>query len=84
MRYGIDESTGVCIECSLGQKFDKDTDGFCKPTQSLSKTELKYGAGKTQATVNLEDQCWTKDNPDCYKCCITEDETSCSLCSDEE
>ncbi len=69
-RYGIDESTGVCIECSLGQKFDKDTDGFCKPTKSLSKTDLKYGPGKTQATVNLEDQCWIKEDVESYKKCV--------------
>lgn len=81
MRYGVND-LGECQKCANGEIFDSGTKQ-CKVATVFTKSDMRFGKGKSPSS-NLEDQCWIKDNPDCYKCCITNDDTSCSLCSDEE
>ena len=81
MRYGVND-LGECQQCAKGEIFD-GTSKQCKVATVFTKSDMRFGKGKSPSS-NLEDQCWIKDNPDCYKCCITNDDTSCSLCSDEE
>lgn len=71
VRGGADKDTGVCKRCSLGEYFDEN-DSQCKSALGLSKTDLQYGKGKSNEG-KLEDQCWTKTNPDEYRCCVSKD-----------
>ncbi len=74
VRGGAD-ANGVCKRCDLAQYFD-ETDGTCKTALGLSKSDLQYGRGKSN-TGNVKDQCWTKTDPDAYKCCVIGDWESC-------
>jgi hypothetical protein len=65
-RFGIDK-LGVCIKCDDGQIF---VEGECKKADTLSKTDMLYGMGKTSST-SLADMCWTETNPTSYKCCVS-------------
>ena len=82
MRYGVD-ADGACITCVKGEIYDEDTK-TCVKAESFSKNDMRYGQGKTPST-DLKDQCWTLDNPTCYKCCLTNNvipgTTECNECN---
>ena len=66
-RFGVDNQ-GVCQQCVKGEIFDSNTKK-CEKAKVFSKNDMRFGVGNAPS-ADLEKQCWTKDNPDCYKCCM--------------
>ena len=75
VRGGASPTTGVCKRCDLGQYYDSNSD-TCKSALGLSKQDLQYGKGKAN-NGNPKDQCWTKTDPEAYKCCVINDAQAC-------
>lgn len=70
VRGGSSMRDGTCVKCRVGEYFDAQSDS-CKPASAYSKTELQYGKGKTKNNnTNLDNQCWTKVNPEEYAECV--------------
>ncbi len=67
MRFGVDNQ-GVCQQCVKGEIFDSNTKK-CETAKVFSKNDMRFGVGNAPS-ADLEKQCWIKDNPDCYKCCM--------------
>lgn len=81
-RFGIDNQ-GVCQQCVKGEIFDSNTKK-CEKARVFSKNDMRFGVGNAPS-VALEDQCWTKDNPDCYKCCMMDksgESKECKQCAE--
>lgn len=59
-------ANGMCITCEIGKVY---SDGQCVDATPLNQREL---VGVGEAIQSLDEQCWTKANPDEYKKCISE------------
>lgn len=60
-------SDGVCVTCATAEIYDEDSQS-CVQARVLTQ----YGMiGITTPTQQLDDQCWTKSNPDDYKSCVS-------------
>lgn len=69
-RKGIDKNTGLCIECSLGEVFNRGSNK-CVQAKKYTKLDLLYGKDKDKnSEPDLKKQCWTMNNPDNYQNCV--------------
>ena len=69
LRNGTDTSNGTCVQCQVGQAFNKTTNK-CVTATAFSQPDMQYGKGKTQNNTQVSEQCWTKITPAEYKACM--------------
>lgn len=69
VKGGANTTNGVCVKCQTGEYFDQKSNS-CKSAAAYSKSDMQYGKGQTKNTVAVEDQCWTKVDPQDYADCV--------------
>lgn len=70
LKAGTDTNTGLCIDCSTGERFDKDQNK-CISATAYTKTDMMYGKGKNKSSQSdVKKQCWTIQELDKYVECV--------------
>ena len=70
LKAGTDSDTGLCVNCALGERFDKDKNK-CVSAVAYTKSDMMYGKGKDKNYQHdVRKQCWTMKELDEYVKCV--------------